>query len=154
MDKYYFIDMWEKIRLGKSTEYGFPERYCICMVKAGADMEEAKDLLRSAPSDYIFIHGIKGKRECVGLLCTDGIRALADADTIFFVGSMKDDITSVITLTELESIMTDSAEYIIGTVLLLSEEIAEKIEKATIVDTLARYVEEPSKGDTDEHIIS
>lgn len=134
IDKEYWLKLWKSVKDGENV---LTDRYSICTVSVCAELEDAKDLLRRAPNDYIYMRGGRSKTGhlCEGLLCVEGIRSLADVDTMFFAGNIdgKDNIYSI---NELETVMTDQARYLIGTVLLLSQEVAEKIQLSTISEAL------------------
>ena len=157
MEETYFKSLWNRINSGITLNYGVPSRYSIYTLKVKGRIDEAMEILRSGNTDYIFVHGvcIDGvKREAIGLLCTNGIRSLADIDTVFFVGYTKDltddkdtrlqDIEdsftnkelSIMPLSDLEYFLTDRAKYRIGSVVLISEEIASIVATETFINAV------------------
>lgn len=151
MNTEFFTKLWSSIDSGIRIEGDIPLRYSIYTLKVCGTIDDAMSLLRSGKNDYIFIHGVVNdrlQREAIGLLCTNGVRQLADIDTVFFVGYLKskeDDVFTtnvkenciiVIPFYQLEGFLTDRARFRIGSVMLISNAVSDIVDTETFIDAI------------------
>lgn len=133
-----FVWMWEAVKSG--TGYKAGEALSIRTVSLKQGLAAVLDALRTAPSDFVFIHGVSDGREAEGLLCTDAVRSLADMDSAFFVGEVSDDRLgseqAVLSACQLSCYLGSDAEYRIGYVVRNDERESDAIELTSFRDAL------------------
>lgn len=135
-----FVWLWEILKSKAACKEG--EDFCVYTTSLQKGFDAVLDALRSAPSDFVFIHGVNNDAEVEGLLCTDSVRMLADIDSTFFVGTVsKDNGESdlmVINSYQLVDYLGSDAGYRIGYIVRNNANETDAITLASFRDALNR----------------
>lgn len=133
-----FIELWNNMSQNALLEPD--EEYCIITTRIGISLWDVMTELREGDADFIFIHGVdKYQHEAYGLLCTNGVRQIADLDSMFFIGTLNNRYegeVSTISLENLEIYLADDAQYRVGTISIVKQEQATELRIKSFLEAM------------------